>query len=103
MTFWQWLIRLLGDIPEKVSTGHVRSHQIVGVYIIEALKHFKYVWTARVCYFLEDAQFLKLLMIFVEDGANELFAYFFDGYLLTREFVLARKHLSKAALPYLSK
>ena len=83
MSLLQWLIRLLGDVPEQVSTSHVRSHQIVGVIVLETLEHFQNVLAPRKCDFLQDAKLLKLLMIFVKHSVNDLFFYLLNGTLNT--------------------
>ena len=83
MSLLQWLIRLLGDVPEQVSTVHVRSHHIVGVIVLETLEHFQNVLAPRKCDFLQDAKLLKLLMIFVKHSVNDLFFYLLNGTLNT--------------------
>ena len=98
MSLLQWLIRLLGDVPKQVSTSHVRSHHIVGVIVLETLEHFQNVLAAWECDFLKNAKFLKLLLIFVEDFVNDLFADFFNGHLNAWVFVFAHHHDTKATL-----
>ena len=79
LTLLQWLIRLLGDVSEQISTSHVRGHHIVGVIVLETLEHFQYVLAPRECDFLQDAKLLKLLMIFVKHSVNDLFFYLLNG------------------------
>ena len=81
LMFLQWLIRLLGNVPEQVSTSHVRGHHIVGVIVLETLEHFQNILTSRECDFLQDAKLLKLLMIIVKHSVNDLFFYLLNGNL----------------------
>ena len=99
LLFWQWLIRLLSDIPEQVSTSHIRSHQIVEFVILEALVHFQNVLASWQCDLLQDAKLLKLLIIFDETIVNILFADSLNGYFHAWVFVLARQHDTEATLP----
>ena len=95
----QWLVRLLGDIPEQVPTSHIRSHQIVEFVILETLVHFQNVLASWQCDFLQDAKLLKLLIIFDETIVNILFADSLNGYFHAWVFVLARQHHTEATLP----
>ena len=100
--FCEWLIRLLADVVEKVSSSHQFCHDIVCLVIFEGLNELKHVNAVLLCDFLHDIKFLKDLIISLEGSLNLCFVDNFDGDFDFRMFVLGEDDKAEGTLSELA-